>query len=199
MIKKSGLILSLILIFTVFIKADVPPPKGYVRVSVNFVAETKEDLSDYRFFFDFYGNFHEVNIQNKAKTIVPPSGGGARYASGKFLAVPKSAVNDSIGGQPYGVSELFKEKKVEGIIELGEHSFTKTVLRKDGKKVQPPVYLIERKADSLIMTQKKAVVKRAGLEESEPKSGKTMIAGIFLSLSAIFGGVFIFRKKTVKN
>ena len=76
--KKLGLILSLILIFTVFAKADIPPDPGFKRVSVDLNIEIKEDLSDYRFFLDFYGDLREVEVKKGSNSI--PSMGGGRCA-----------------------------------------------------------------------------------------------------------------------
>src|SRR5689334_3679845 len=91
MMKKNlAILLPVILLFTIFAKADVPPDKGFVRVQIDLVTETMEDVSDYQFFLDFYGDLREVEIKSNGRTVIPPMGGGARYRTAKFLAISKN-------------------------------------------------------------------------------------------------------------
>lgn len=54
MIKRiSGIILPFILFFSFSVKADVPPDAGNVRVKIDLITETTEDLADFRFFLNF--------------------------------------------------------------------------------------------------------------------------------------------------
>lgn len=202
MIKKNlWLILLLSLVSTISVQADVPPPKGSVKVSINLVIETKADFSDYRFFVDFYGDLNEIAVKNNSKVSVAPIGGGARYASGVIYAIP-TIIIESIGKdadreQLGNLSESIREDKLEGAIKLGEHSFYQTVSIKNKKKVVTPTYIIERKDKTLVMSVKK-VMKKVSFEEDEPiqSDPNKLIGGIFLSLFALFGGVFLFRKKS---
>ena len=195
-----SLVLFLILSFSILVKADVPPPKGYVRVSVNFVVETKEDLSAYRFFLNFYGDLDEIVLKANSKITVPPAGGGARYASGVFLAIPKSslqATGEKLTNEELSaLAESIRENKVAGLIELGRHPFVQDVTTKNKNKVVTPKYLVERQNETLVMKQQKKIGKKISFEKVEifEKDGRTMIAGIFLSMSALFAGVFVFRK-----
>jgi hypothetical protein len=198
--KRFGFILVSILFLTALAKADAPPPKGYTRVSVNFVVETKEDLSDYKFFFNFYGNLHEIEIKKDEKNIITPIGSGARYATGTFIAIQKKNLpkpNDKLTAEDLdSLGKLIDDKEIKALIELGQHSFWETVLTKNSKKVSTPSYLIKRKGQLLTMSQKKKILKKASFADEEQSSGRTMMAGIFLSLSIVFGGVFIFRRDT---
>src|SRR6185369_14539048 len=94
MIKTNlGILLPIILLFTFLVKADIAPDPGMVRVKIDLVIETTEDLSDYRFFLDFYGDLREVAVKSKGRTTIPSMGGGARYNSGKLLAIPKKSLS----------------------------------------------------------------------------------------------------------
>ncbi len=206
MIKKTRLLILFIILFTTTLaNADVPPPPGYNKIKVSFVIETNEDLSDYRFFFDFSGALQEVEVKSMGKTNIPPLGGGARYASGDFMAIPKKNLaafgSELTFEQLSGLSESLSNKKIEGVIELGEHIFIQTI--KGGRRDSAKTYLLVRKADTLQMSPKKkssTKKKVASLfvseeEETEmPDSKNNAIGGVFLSLFFVTGGVFLFRK-----
>lgn len=206
MIKKNlALILMMISVFAIAANADIPPPKGYTKVNVNLVIETKQDLSDYRFFVDFYGDLNEIQLKNNGKVSIPPIGGGARYVTGTIYAIPKKSIEstpkDADREQFSNVSESLRENKIEGAIKLGEHSFYNTVLVKNKKKVVTPTYLIERKNNTLVMSVKKVMKKVEFEAEDEPveSDSNKMIGGIFLSLFMLFGGFFLVRKKSQIN
>lgn len=210
MFKKILLVMIALLFFTFIVKADIPPPKGYSKVRVNFVIETNEDLSDYRFFFDFSGALSEVEVKSNGKTNIPPIGGGARYTSGDLIAIPKKNL-ESFGkeltyDQLNSLSESIRNKTVEGVIELGDHTFIQTV--KGGGRDSAKTYIIERKDNSLKMSpKKKTSIKKkiASLfdfddEETYAQNDKnSAIGGIFLSLFFLTGGVFVFRKSQQKR
>ena len=86
--------LAALLLLAVVIKADIPPDPGYKRVSISLEIETKEDLSDYKFYFDFNGEVREIAIKNKGTSTLPPMGGGARYSSGTLLAIPNKNLKE---------------------------------------------------------------------------------------------------------
>jgi hypothetical protein len=203
LIKKNlALILLLIFTFAIVANADIAPPKGYTKVSINLVIETKQDLSDYRFFVDFYGDLNEITVKNNGRVSIPPIGGGARYSTGTVYAIPKKSIEstpkDADREQFSNLSESLREDKIEGAIKLGEHSFYNTVLNKNIKKVVTPTYLIEKKNNTLIMSVKKAMkkVEFEAEDESVESDSNKLIGGVFLSMFMLFGGIFLFRKKS---
>src|SRR5437879_4110266 len=69
--------------------ADIPPDPGFKRVHLDIVLDPQEDFTDYRFFIKSGDLAQEVFVKEGEKTTVNSLGGGARYRSGTFLAVPK--------------------------------------------------------------------------------------------------------------
>ena len=201
--KHLGLLVTFILLFSVFAKADVPPAAGYVRVAINLVTETSEDLSDYRFFLDFYGDLREVEINSKGRTSIPPMGGGARYRSGTFLAIPKKSLN-GLETKPTNeelnkLSKSIKAKEIEGVAELAKHSFSADVPK--GKKPAESYYLLKREENTL---KAERIVEEAPKSNSSPQlisSGSQtsfVMSGILITLAVLIIGVFAFRKVSKK-
>jgi hypothetical protein len=203
--KNSALIFTFILLFTFLAKADVPPDPGYTRVSLDLVTETTEDLSDYRFFLDFYGDLREVEVKSKGRTVIPPSGGGARYRSGTLLAIPKKSLSGFSDEklspeQLASLSKSIKSKELAGVAELARHSFSADIPK--GEKPPEVYYTIKREENTL---------KAERVSNEKPKSNTTsaesisngsratyIIAGIFIALAVFVTGVFAFRKATKK-
>lgn len=203
MIKHSILICALLLFCAVSLKADVAPDDGFERVSVNLVTETKEDLTDFRFFLDFYGDLREVEIKSGGRTEIPPMGGGARYSGGTFLAIPKKSLKNFEGKlsneQADNLSRAVKNKEIEGVVELAKHRFSRDVPK--GEKPAAVYYLINRAENTLRAEQ---------ITQESPKSGSTaqsflsssrisyVIAGILITLAMIATGIFAFLKASKK-
>lgn len=202
MIKKIlGIIIPCVLLFAFIAKADVAPDPGKVRVKINLVTQTTEDLTDYRFFLDFYGDLHEVEIKSKGRTEIPPMGGGARYASGRFLAIPKK----DLSGLPEkpskeqleNLSSAISKKEVEGVVELSIHQFSADIPA--GKKTLEVVYQINR-AENTLRAERVSNEKspeNSSLVSTENRAGY-IIGGVLITLAVLFGGIFVFRKASRK-
>ena len=179
--RKVGLILFLILIFMAPVKADVAPDFGYTRISINLNIETDEDVSDYRFYFDFSGDKREVEIKSPGMTTLPSMGGGVRYSSGALWAVSKT------------------ESRQEPI-ELIKHQFSRTVSFFEAGKQTEPKYRLIRDGNSL------KLVKIS--DESAPNNLTILknpflliliIGAILFSLAAASTGYILFRKVLKKS
>jgi len=198
MIKKfSGIILPFILLFTFLAKADVPPPAGQVRSEIDLVTETTEELSDYRFFLDFYGDLREVEIKSKGRTEIPPMGGGARYGSGTLLAIPKSSLSAFEGKlsneQAEKLSSAIKNKEIAGVVELVKHRFIMDVPR--GDKPPEVFYVITREEDTL---KAERLAKEAPPSIFANSRTGLIVGGILISLAVLCAGIFAFRKAAKK-
>ncbi len=203
MMRNLIIAFSLLFFITIPLKADMPPPAGYERVNINLVTETKEDLTDYRFFLTFFGALHEVKIKSKGRSEIPPVGGGARYSTGILMAIPKDSLKEFDGELTYeqlgNLSRLIGGKKIEGVVELLKHSFWAEVRK--GKKVPEVYYLIKREENTL---------KAEKITEEKPKSKSSpqsflpssrlnyTISVIFITLAVLVGGIFAFRKASKK-
>lgn len=214
MLKKIVASFAFVLLAISFVKADVPPPSGYTRVSVPLVFETKEDLSGYRLFVNFAGICEEVII-TEGKMFFVTEGGGARFSSGKLIAIPKNDVTqfgtDLTWEQKREIGNLVRENNINGVIDLGTHSFTKEV--KKGKKAAIPLYVIKKDNNVLKLSlktspksKKKVALSENGIDEVELAENETetentgivnntAIAGFFMASSIFLGGIFFLRRK----
>lgn len=195
--KKSGLVLLLIFVFMILAKADVAPDPDEMRMSADLIIETTEDLSDYRFFVDFFGAVHEVEIKSKAQTAIPPLGGGARYSSGNLLAISKKNLKDYPEkiASPYAeegknLSQAISQKKIEGIIELGKHQFSSTIKISQRKNWTYPTYKLERAENSLKLVKLRDISPKISDEEESKMQGNrgsndSALYGISKSLTPI--------------
>ncbi len=200
--KNCAFIISLIFLFSLFVKADVPPAAGNIRVKIDLVAETAEDLSDYRFFIDFYGDLKEVEITGKGRTTIPPMGGGARYSSGTWLGIPKQSLGGYEGKlsneQAENLSKAIKNKEIAGVVELAKHRFSADIPK--GEK-PPEVYYIIKREENSLKTERIA-------EEKPPPHSSPMVflnsrisyvvSGFLITLAILFAGIFAFRKVSKK-
>lgn len=205
MIKKNfAFLLPVILLFTVFAKADVAPDPGYKRVTIDLVTETVEDLTDYRFFLDFYGDLREVEIKSKGRTVIGAMGGGARYRSGTFLAIPQKSLKgfeEKLSSEQLkNLSESIKAKKIEGVTELARHRFAEDI--PVGENPGAVFYTITREKDALKATRNVEDKPTSGSGQQlilpDSRAGVT-IAGIFISLAVLIVGILAFRKATKKS
>ena len=199
MIKHAVIIFSLLLIFPISLKADIAPDDGYERVKINLVTETTEDLTDYRFFLDFYGDLREVEIKSNGRTEIPSTGGGARYSSGTLVAIPKMNLKDYDGklsaNQSENLSRAIKNKEIE-TVELAKHRFSMDVPK--GEKPAEVYYVIKRAENTLKaerITEEKPALARSFLPASRVSY---VIAGILFTLAVLAAGVFAFRKAAKK-
>lgn len=190
MIKRQyGLALLLVFLFTLSIKADVPPFPGFGRIDIDLVLDTKEDLSDYRFFLNFYGDLREIKVNSKSQTTIAPMGGGARYAKATLLAVPKNNLTAFAGDSPETltrISELIQENKLEGVTTLTVHNF-----REESplgiKFKNNPSYLIVREGNTISLIRSS----NGGLSSYGIAA---ITAGILITVAILIFGVFLFRK-----
>lgn len=115
------------------IRADIAPDKGFKRIPIRMTLETNEDLSDHRFFVISSDLVKEIHIRSGEKTTVGPLGGGARYRSGKIVAIPTASLrefgDDLTGDQlaelrstvandgPAGTTELLTQDLFREVVE----------------------------------------------------------------------------------
>ena len=186
---------------------DVAPDPGFKRISMKLIVETKEDLDDYRFFIKSGSDIREIFIKPGSLASVSPLGGGAFYSVGKLLAVPKKGLT--------GFSEAADEKKlnelqqavydgkVDGMIELLNHSFSHEVAEGDVDKISDVAYRIDRD----LQIGLRAVYVSGGVNpkiaEAPQSSGRlfwqgagaAIVAALFLAFGITILGVLYFRKR----
>ena len=216
---KKAVHVFLILVFGAaafdMVRADVPPEPGFKRITVDLVVEAKDDFPDHRFFFRSGARMVELSLTKGQRETLRPMGGGAFYRSGSLIAIPKANLKDI--SSPPNSSDLDKliesvnDNKVNGGIQLINHSFIREVREGDEEKITDAGYSIERAADG----PKAHRLGTSSTEEPGQGNGNfrvtdrdkgltivgwfSMIAGVFIFLAAIATGLWLFfrSKKAV--
>lgn len=202
-----AIILLAILLFSFIAKADVPPDPGFERASIKLITETTEDLSDYRFFLDFFGDLRKVEIKSKGRTEVPWSGGGGvRYRGASFLAIPKKSLGSYEGKlnqeKSSNLAQAIKSKEISGVVILAQHYFSRDVPK--GEIPAESYYRLIRE-DNTLKAETVTEEKPKTTSSKEPKTTSSqliasdsrtgmIVGGILLTLAALAIGVFAFRK-----
>lgn len=210
--KSIGLILFigvLILISISFAKADIAPNSDEVQLSYPLIIETSDDLSDYRFFLKFSGDVREIEIKNNGKTEIPLMGGGARYSGATIFAIPKKSlkafpnkIEDSYDENGKRFSDLIREKKIEGVIELGNHSFSRLIKKSESAKYVNSSYILAKDDEKGLKLIRLEVPKGKGgtdfsvygIQKSLTPFGYLILIG-FPTAAIVILGIWLFRKK----
>ena len=200
---------SIIIVFVCFcsVLADVAPDPGFKRVSVKLIVETSENLDEYRFFVKSGADLEEVFVKTGSPATISPIGGGAYYSSGKLLAVPKTSLtglNETATGKKLNnLQQAVYDGKVEGKIDLLNHSFSREVAEVDAGNISDAVYRIDRDPQVGL----RAVYVSGGVNPKNPEvpqssgrlfwqgAGAAIVAGIFLAFGITILGVLYFRKR----
>lgn len=209
MFKKSLISLVILFLLVSITKADIAPDAGYTNVRSDLIIETKEDLSDYRFFIDFSGDGREIKLKSKDTTTIPSYGGGVRYSRGTVLAIPKKKLKDFgeelTFDQQNKLGELLGKSKIEGVIRLVQHSFSDVIKDSERASWSYPTYLLEREGNTLKMITSQRVTPNAGsnggsidfsiygIAKSFTILGYLVFIGIPLILVLL--GIWLFRKR----
>lgn len=184
--------------------ADAAPEPGYVKVGVPLIIQPKEDFSDYRFFLNSPGGLEEITLAKGKTTTISTEGRAGSMKFTTLIAVPKvglAGYDGPIAAEKLdALQEAINGKKIEGVIELVSHDFDYYMKKKEKKKWKNPVYALKASADKKIeAVETKPSGKTKGEIESEEDGNShmasTIVAGSFLSLSFIFGGVWFARRK----
>lgn len=192
------------------VRADVPPDPGYKRVTANLVVETKEELSEYRFFIKSGADLEEVILKKNEQAIVKPLGGGAWYRSGSLLAVPVASLTGlkdvPAGGDLSEIKQTIYDGKAPGMIKLLDHSFIRDVKAADAAGQKDGVFRIERDPDvklkAVPVVSGIAPIRKTGepsvagysLEPKSPSFWAAVGGGSLLSLAFISFGVWFVRR-----
>lgn len=213
--KILVMVLIMVSFLATFVSADVPPDPDEMGVSANLNITTEADLSDYRFFVDFYGDLREVEIKSKSSTIIEPMGGGARYRSGTLIAISKKQLKDLpeklTNEQLSTLSKSIQDKSKESI-ELVKHQFSNTIKLSQRENWTYPTYRLERTGDSLKMVKLNDISPKISLEEEVKMRGGGIdfsVFGIskgltpfgyivlvgFPTFAIIILGIWLFRRK----
>lgn len=215
-IKASIAALFLLIGCAAILRADLAPPKGYTRISLGIILETKEDLADYRFFLVSSNLVKEIFVKKDERAAVGALGGGARYSSGRVVAIPRKALTE-YGEKPVDarlrdMESAVADGQIAGSITLLEHSFTREVPDAEARGWKDAVYRLEKDVETSI----KAVWVSGGANDSKKGQGvafslvdtskpasiagwTTITAGILMTLAFLVLGLWVFVRSVKKN
>lgn len=200
--------------FFTAVYADVPPDKGYKRITQKLVIEPKDDFADYRFFIKVGADLKEYVLKKDQLTTIESLGGGAWYRNGKFLAVPKKALiglSETATDQRLNpLQQAVYDDKVTGTIVLVEHGFIRDLPNAEAAGAKDPVYRLEKDTEKGIkatpvsggQSSNKAGHTQGSYYSSEPKTPEfwaTVVGGILLTLGFICVGVFVVRRSKMRG
>lgn len=172
MLKNRIFYLTALFLLAVTANADVPPDAGYLRVSADLIIETRDDLSDFRFFVDFAGSIYEIDVKSNSRSVIPPIGGGVRYSSGRLLAIPLKSLKDypdkilQSGESGDAFSQSLSQNKINDVIVLGSHQFISTIRKSESRDWSFPTYRLERTDNSLKLIKAADFVPKQSLGSS---------------------------------
>jgi len=194
--------------------ADVPPDRGYKRITQKLVIEPKDDFADYRFFIKVGADLREYVLKKDELTTIESLGGGAWYRNGKFLAVPKKALiglSDTATDQKLNaLQQAIYDDKVTGTIVLVEHGFIRDVPTAEAAGAKDAVYRLEKDSEKGIkatpvtggQNSNNAGNTQGSYYSAVPKTPEfwaTVVGGILLTLAFICIGVFVVRRSKLKS
>lgn len=201
--KQIFTILLTVLSLSAIALADAAPEPGYVRVGTPLNIKPQDDFSDYRFFLNSVGGLEEITLTKGKTTTISTEGRGGTMRFTTLIAVPKASLaagyDAPVSAEKLdALKEEVGDKKISGVIELVSHSFDAYMKKKEKKKWKDPVFVLKTSAEKKIeaVETKPAGKTKAGIggdEENNSHMAANIVAGGFLSLSFIFGGVWFAR------
>lgn len=154
------------------VTADVPPDPGYVRQTASLTLETKDDLSDYRFFIESPMRIEEIKIVRGEPTIIPGTGRGGAARVGTLWAIPRTTIGEDFGASaPEKLQEMrdaLKEGRAYRAVKLLTHGFQTTIREEERTNWNDPVYRLEKNAEKGVT----AILISGGAQENKNDSKK---------------------------
>lgn len=196
-------VLMVIFSMSAVILADAAPEPGYVKVGVPLLIQPQEDFSDYRFFLNSPGGFEEITLAKGKTTTISTEGRAGSMKFTTLIAVPKAGLTGydaPVSAEKLdALKEAVGDKKIEGVIDLLSHGFDAYMKKKEKKKWKDPVYVLKANAEKKIVAVETKPAGKTKAEVEGEESGShlaaNIVAGSFLSLGLIFGGVWVARRK----
>lgn len=203
--KRSLAILALLIFITTGVFADAAPEPGYVRVGAPLIIEPQDDFAGYRFFLDSPGGIEEIKLAKGKTTTISTSGRAGSMKFTNLIAIPVAGLTAYPAPlTPEKLEELQKtigEKKIDGVIELVDHSFDEYIKKKERKSWRGPKYILkasaEKKIEVVTVKTEPRKITRSEADTGEENShmAATIAGGSLMSLAFIFGGVWFARRK----
>lgn len=185
-------------------QADIGPPKGFKRVTVDYKIVAEKDYPDYQFFTVIGGGGKKapkgkgvtaVKLDSKTPVVITGAGRGGVGRLCTLVAVPKDAAKSFDSEADF--LEAVRTNQIEGTIRSKNNfaPFT-NVKDSDTRKVIVTEYSLDKidKKQGIVL-----VPKKESSEESEEPVGVTaytprggmLIAGLAAALGVMLGGLWL--------
>jgi hypothetical protein len=175
-------------------RADIPPPAGFKRVTVDHKIETTKEFADYAFFTVI--GFEQVTAvkldTKKAYTIEGKNRGGA-FQFCELVAVPKDAAKGYATEKDFHAA--LAKGKVTGQIKAKEDFSSLTTLKAtDARSSVTVTHKLEKVSakDGIVFAEGK---KGGGKPEEEELSGRPrgglVVAGLAAAAGLVLGGLWL--------
>ena len=183
-------VLALVFLVAGGARADVPPPEGQKRVTLDNKVATETDCSDFAFFLHSGGDRVEpVKLDPMNPLVI--SGAGRKGSSSivRIVAVPRDAAGK------YDSETAFHEAVAKGEVEgwvaakAGFYTWT-TIQDTDPRKTVTAEYKLEKidPREGLVLVEVKAD------EETSALRTGPWVAGLALALALILAGAWVARR-----
>jgi hypothetical protein len=202
MLNKNLVLMLFVVLFSLSVFADVPPPRNEMRIDIDLSFTPREDFDDYRFFLASGRNLEEITIKKDVPVIINGENrrGENRYAA--LIAIPKTNLKDVAklsDDEQEKINVSILKKESTGFITILRHQFSEDI--PIGERVNKiyPVYEIKREANLPKAFEGQGISRKLDDEEeaiitSAKYEKATIIGGILLTLAVLFGGMFLFRR-----
>jgi hypothetical protein len=190
-------------------RADVAPPKGFKRVTLDHKITTEKEYPDYVFFTVLGGankfaklpsGITEVKLDPKTPIVIPGADRGAGIGrQGHIVAVPKDAAKNYKTEKEF--HEAIRAGKVEGMVRGKTQLDSQTTVKdNDDRKVVVREHKLEIDAKGgIILTPKKddggKNAPEEELDEGLPTAytprGGLWVAGMIASLGILLAGLWL--------
>jgi hypothetical protein len=178
-------------------RADIPPPKGLKRISLEHKITTEKEFADYAF-FAVSGGDKATAVKLDPKTPATVTAGGGRYRTASLVAVPKGAEKKFDSEKDFLAAVA--KGTVEGMLKAKTtfDAFT-TVKDSDPRKTIVKEYTLEKidPKDGIVLTAKKDDAKDSPEESDDAGAtaiaphGGLWVAGMIASLGVLLAGLWL--------
>lgn len=207
----AAMVLGLFLVGVV--RADIPPPKGLKRVTVDHKIVTDKEYPDYVFFTligggKTGGTLTAVKLDPKTPVVITGAGRGGIGRLGSFIGVPKDAATKYDTEKDFHAA--IKEGKVEGLVKAKKNFDAFTVVKDtDTRKLIVMEYSLDKidAKDGIVLTAKTEETPKKdpppeesdiptddGIATAYTPRGGVWVAGLAGSAALVFGGLWVVRR-----
>lgn len=191
---RTTLVVALFALAVATARADVPPPPGLKRVSVDHKIETTKEFADFAFYtITGFEKVTEVKLDPKKPHTIEGKGRGGPFQFCTLVAVPKDAAKAYPTEKEFHVA--LSKDKVPGQIKAKEDFSSLTTLKSTDARASVTVtHKLEKvtaKDGFVFAAQEKKGAKPEVEEEAARPRGGLWVAGLAATAGLVLGGLWL--------